>query len=249
MKLEPIIIESHDGAAPLAGLRYIPQQVQKPIGVVLAHGFTSAKHSMDSPAAYLAERGYACVTFDVVGHKLGCTGGVMHHICQAADNLAQALAWARKNLSVYHTAVIGHSMGAAAAIQVAAWESSEPNANRPLSGIACLCMGLNPMAGFETALGAAMLTQRADYVRGAPAKELLAGLNGMLDSASQIDQLAALMIAARSDVLLPVSSVHLLAERIGPSAEVRTIEAMHLDAPEKSRGILFRWLEGLGVGR
>lgn len=246
MKLEPVRIYSTRNDIPLAGLHYTPEQEKKSIGVVLAHGFTSAKHSMDSPAAYLSEHGYECLTFDAVGHKLGCTGGEMQRIDQAADNLHQALAWLRTNLPVSRVAIIGHSMGAAAAIQVSAWEHAAPSPAKPLCGIACLCMGLNPSAGFETVLGAAMLAQRADYVRGKPAKELLAGLNGMLGAAAEIGAVPALLIAARHDVLLPVRNVEMLCKTMGTSAEVRIVEAMHLDVPEKSRGALYNWLEKLG---
>jgi pimeloyl-ACP methyl ester carboxylesterase len=185
------------------------------------------------------------VTYDAVGHKLGCSGGQMHHITQAAENLRQAVEWMKANVLCSGIAVVGHSMGAAAAIQFAAWESSKPDSVKPLRGIACLCMGVNPIAGFSTPLGASMLNMRSDYVSGAPAIELLNGLSGMLESADKVGPLPVLLVAARNDVLLPVTSVEKLGERIGPTAEVRTIEAMHLDTPEKSRGLVYRWLEGL----
>ncbi len=248
MNLEPIRIQGADDAYPLASLRYIPDSNPKQIGIVLAHGFTSGKYSMDSLAAYLCERGFECVTFDAVGHKLGCTGGEMLCIDQAADNMRQAIAWMRANLPVARIAVVGHSMGAAAAIHTAACEQANPPAAMPLCGIVCLCMGVDPTAGFESSLGAAMLKQRGDYVRGAPAKDLLSGLNGMLDRAGKIGPLPTLLVGARNDVLLPVRNVEILGERLGATAEVRIIEAMHLDAPDKSRGIVIRWLEMLGAG-
>lgn len=244
MKLEPIRIDGADDCSRLVGLHYSPDRETKQIGVVLAHGFTSSKHSMDSLAAYLAERGYECVTFDAVGHKLGCTGGEMLRIEQSADNLKQALEWMRANLGITRTAVVGHSMGAAAAIQLAAWEGVKPDNHKPLCGIACLCMGVNPTAGFETVLGASMLAQRAGYVRGAPARDLLAGLNNMLSSAEMV-RVPTLLVAARNDVLLPVASVEMLGKTMGALAEVRVIEAMHLDAPDKSRGVVYNWLEAL----
>lgn len=247
MKLESIRIDGANGELPLAGLRYVPVGRAKRLVVVLAHGFTSGKYSLDSVAAFLAGRGHECVTFDVVGHKLGCTGGYMEHIGQAAENLRQTMAWIRANGSAESIAIIGHSMGAAAAVQVAAWEAASPNAARPLLGIACVCMGVNPTAGFDTVLGASMLKQRADYVQGTPAKELLSGLNDMLESANELGSLPVLLIAARSDVLLPVANVELLGERIGATADLRVIDAMHLDAPDRSRGLLLNWLEGLGA--
>ena len=69
LRLETVTIRGR--ASDLAGLRYLPEGNRRSIGVVLAHGFTSGKYSLDGLANYLATRGYEALTFDFVGHKLG----------------------------------------------------------------------------------------------------------------------------------------------------------------------------------
>ena len=44
-------------------------------------------------------------------------------------------------------------------------------------------MGTEPARGFDSALGQTMLTQRQDYVVGAPALELLTQLNAIVPDA------------------------------------------------------------------
>src|SRR5690242_2287330 len=98
----------------------MPEAPRKPVALLYAHGFTAGKYSLDGLASYLAGRGYEGLTFDFVGHKLGCSGGAMRHLSQATDNLAAVLAWLRRATDAEQIVLIGHSMGAAAALQVAA---------------------------------------------------------------------------------------------------------------------------------
>jgi pimeloyl-ACP methyl ester carboxylesterase len=251
MQLTPVSIPQHknggNGGPELAGLLYTPDRPVVGASVVLGHGFTSGKYSMDSLASYLAMRGRTCLTYDAVGHKLGATGGEMMHMGQAAENMLAALAWMRGETEPTSVALVGHSMGAAAAIAAAAADITSPAAGARVAGICTLCMGVNPTAGFEGTLGAAMLLQRKDYVAGAPAINLLAGLDRLLSFAPQLGTCAlpVLLVAARSDVLLPVENVRRLAEQIGESAEMRVIDAQHIDAPDKARGLVANWLQDL----
>ncbi len=247
MKIIKSKIPSSEPGILLDALRYVPEVNKRNLGVLLAHGFTSGKYSMDSAAAYLAERGYECVTYDAIGHKLGGTGGEMLHIRQSAENLRDALYWTSQNCEVSRLAVIGHSMGAAAALQAVAWhEETVDRQTQPafdLAAIACVCMGINPVSGFDSPLGAAMLKQRSDYVAGAPARELLSGLQELLDSARHIRSTPVLLLAAKNDILLPLAAVEALHNRIGEMSTMRTVDAMHLDAVDRSRGLLYNWLE------
>ena len=90
-----------------------------------------------------------------------------------------------------------------------------------------------------------MLRQRSDYVAGAPARLLLSGLHELLESAKLIRTTPVLLLAAKNDILLPVSAVDALHNRIGEMSTMRTVDAMHLDAVDRSRGLLYNWLEGL----
>lgn len=243
MKLETVHIPGAGGA--LAGLFYQPETPSRSLALVLAHGFTSGKYSMDPLAGYLASRGYECLTFDFVGHKLGASEGRMERTVQVAENMRDALTWLRTRTTAEKIVLVGHSMGAAAALQTCAWERQSPTSGPPLAGLVCLCMGREPARSFDTHLGKAMLAQRSDYVVGAPALELLIGLNALVLSAQEIGPLPTLCIAARQDVLVPVRSVEELAALVGPHAAVIELEAMHLDAPDRARGPIANWLEGL----
>lgn len=245
MKLESVRIPA-DGATTLTGLNYVPEGGRiRPTALLYTHGFTSGKYSLDTLAGYLAGRGYPGLTFDLIGHKLGGTGGEMQRTVQAAENLQDALTWVRGHLDVEQVVLVGHSMGAAAGVQVAAWECLRPG-NPPVVGVVSMCMGLEPATGFESQIGRAMLTQRRDYVAGSPALELLQGLNALVLSATGMGDLPALFIAARQDVLLSVARVEALAALAGANASVIVVDAAHLDAPDRSRSTIIQWLEGRG---
>jgi pimeloyl-ACP methyl ester carboxylesterase len=243
VKLESVRIPAE--GAMLAGLHYVPEGRVRPTAILYTHGFTSGKYSLDTLAGYLAGRGYPGLTFDLIGHKLGGTGGEMLRTLQAAENLRDALIWARAHLEIEQVVLVGHSMGAAASLQVAAWEHLRP-ATPPLAGLVSICMGLEPAVGFEGQIGRAMLAQRRDYVAGAPPLELLTGLNTLVQTAAEIGDLPALFIAARQDVLLPVARVEALAALAGANASVVALDAAHLDAPDRSRATIIQWLEEHG---
>ncbi len=209
---------------------------------------------MDSLASYLSTRGFESLTFDFVGHKLGCSGGAMETMAQAPGNLGDALYWLRGNSEAEQIVLIGHSMGAAAAIATAAWELAERATpeligktghkeawGAPLAGIISLCMGAEPAAGFDSAIGQAMLEQRRDYVTGAPAIELIREIGGLAATVSGIGELPALFIAAKQDVLVSVDRVLQLAQ-LAPNSTVQIIESSHLEAPDKSRAAVYSWL-------
>lgn len=236
------IISIPAGDVALSGLHYIPVGTKRKIALLVAHGFSSGKYSMDSMASYLAERGYESVTFDFVGHKLGGSGGEMHKTIMAAENVSSAVAWMRTNLDMEGIVLIGHSMGAAASIQVASWENERSQKNSvPIAGIVSMCMGTEPSRGFDGQIGKTMLKQRQDYVSGAPALQLLQGIDEMALSVREIGTIPALFIAARQDVLVSVHRVEELAAMAAKSRVV-TLETTHLDSPIASRSVILQWL-------
>jgi pimeloyl-ACP methyl ester carboxylesterase len=245
VKLEVVRIPGE--GVSLAGLRYLPE-TPRPIALLYAHGFSSGKFGLDLLAGYLAGKGCEGLTFDFVGHKLGCTGGEMRTMEQAVENLRDALAWLRARTAAESVVLIGHSMGAAAALNLAARERERSiSADMPkLAGLVCMCMGLEPTTEFDSPIGQTMLAQRQDYVAGAPALPLLTELNTLVLAAKGVaDGLPALFIAAKQDVLVSVARVEALAALAGPDAAVTVIDSSHLDAPDRSRGVIAQWLDAL----
>lgn len=248
MKLEPVRIPS--GKVKLAGLRYLPEQNVRPVALLYAHGFTSGKYSLDTLAGYFAGKGYEGLTFDFVGHKLGASGGEMQSATDACVNLRDALHWLRQQSKARQIVLIGHSMGGAATLAVAALEAARKPASHyeaALAGIVCLCIGEKPSQGFEGAIGQAMLQQRSDHVAGAPAAHLLGQLDSLVHAADNVGSLPALFIAARQDVLIAPERVEALARRVGPQAHMEVIESSHLEAPDRSRAAIAQWLAARGL--
>jgi pimeloyl-ACP methyl ester carboxylesterase len=210
----------------------------------MAHGFTAGKYSLDGLAGYLADRGYVALTFDYVGHKLGDSGGEMRHASQAIDNAAAALVWLREHQSPEKVALIGHSMGGIAVLNVASRDSLRdvPGA---LAGVVSLCAGVRATQGFSTPVGKAMLAQRSDYVAGAPAAWLIQELDGLAEAVSDLSYIPALFIAARQDVVVSPARVEELARAAGERATVTLIDTTHLEAPDRSRGTVLQWLDEL----
>ncbi len=255
MRLEPGRIPSGD--LELSALCYLPELPLRTTALLYAHGFTSGKYSLDGLASYLAGRGYSGLTFDAIGHKLGGTGGSMESIRQAADNLQDALVWLQESLrssksEVKRVVIVGHSMGGAAALVVAAQEQRRlrdikmTEAVPSLAGIVCVCIGTDPFRGFSSAIGKAMLSQRQDYVAGTPAGQLLHELDTLVLEAKNVGDMPALFIAAKQDVLLPVERVEALAAMVGSHAKIASIDSSHLKAPDKSRGTILNWLSEQG---
>jgi pimeloyl-ACP methyl ester carboxylesterase len=247
MRLEQVCIPSR--GVMLAGLLYHPERTPHATGIVLAHGFTSGKYSLDGLASYLAVHGYTCLTYDCVGHKLGASGGEMRHANQAVENLTDGLAWMRALGTMARIVLIGHSMGGIAAVAAAARDiRARPPGRPPLGGIVSLCAGANPSRAFRAGLGQKMLQQREDYFVGAPALRIVSELDSIAAEGSHLGGLPALFIAARHDILIALGDVEELARRAGPSAVFASVESSHLEAPDRSRGRILEWLEGKDEG-
>lgn len=235
MKLIRITIPS--GPVTLSGLVYMPEGEARGLGVVLAHGYTASKASMDQLAAYLCGRGYPCLAFDFRGHKLGGSTGELNAASEAVEDLDAAVQWARTHFERSSCALVGHSMGALISLVVA---SQQPE----VTCVVAIATGSQPTRGFAGKVGQAMLTQRADYVVGLEPSRLLAQMDALAQNIGTLDGRPALFVAARGDVLMKPESVRELALRVvGPQAEYVEVDGSHLEAPDRARGVVGNWLD------
>src|SRR5207248_10455811 len=108
-----------------------PAPDRRPPLVVVAHGYMADQNIMSSIARSLARAGYGVLTFDFRGH-----GANTHPFEGELDgDLDAALDWAGRSPDVDGSRVVllGHSMGAEAALEFAS-RDPRPKAVVPLSG-------------------------------------------------------------------------------------------------------------------
>ena len=240
MKLDRIAISAQ--GATLSALAYAPDGELKSLFCVLAHGFTASKATMDLLAAYLTGRGYGCLTFDFRGHKLGGSAGELRSMDEAVEDLRSAVEAARERFGQKRCVLIGHSMGALVSFAVAA-EDSE------VAGVVAIATGAKPSKGFNSAAGRAMLEQRSAYVEGADAMTVLVQMDSLAGNVERLGDRPSLFVAARHDLLVRPDTLRSLSLLAGPSAQFIEVEAQHLDAPDRSRGAVAKWLdESFGQG-
>lgn len=104
---------------------------QRPPVIVMAHGYSADRASMSGLARSLAEAGYAVLSVDLRGH-----GANTHRFeGDLRDDFATAVDWATTSPYVdgSRLAVLGHSMGAGAALDFASVDA-RPKAVIPVSG-------------------------------------------------------------------------------------------------------------------
>jgi len=228
-----------NGLVTLAGLTYEPEITTGDLCVVLAHGYTASKESMDLLANYLCLRGYPCLTFDFRGHKLGGSTGEVHHAIEWVSDLEAALNWATKVFHRLRCALIGHSMGGLIAFIAAR--------RQEVAGVAAIATGTHPSHGFDSALGQALLQQRRDYVLGISPYVLLEQFDSLTLHVQSLEPKPVLCIAARGDNLVNPIKVRELASWAGPQAEFIEVEGGHLEAPDRARGIVSAWLDKISM--
>jgi len=220
----------------LAALAYVPDGALKPLACVLSHGFTASKATLDLLAAYLAGRGYGCLTFDFRGHKLGGSTGELRSMDEAVEDLQAAVATARERFGRERCVLVGHSMGALVSFAVAA---EDPNT----VGVVAIATGAKPSKGFSSAAGRAMLEQRSSYVEGADPRTLLEQMDSLAANVERLGDRPSLFVAARHDLLVRPDTLRSLSLLAGPTAQFIEVEAQHLDAPDRARGAVAKWLD------
>jgi len=233
MKLERVVIE---GPVSLAGLAYTPRNIASSICAIVSHGFTASKESVDLLAAYLAVRGYPVLTFDFRGHKLGASEGGLNRASETLDDLRAAVSFAMDRFHRTRYVLIGHSMGAMVSLLAGAEMQS-------CVGVAAIATGMAPSKGFEQPVGQAMLSQRSDYISGAKPMDLLKQFDELVTDWPGMGDKAALIVAAKADVVVKPGRVKELAERAGRNVEYAEIEGSHLEAPNRAKGVVANWLD------
>src|SRR2546421_559713 len=118
MRLERVEIPCGD--VILSGLAYSPREVKGQVCLVLSHGFTASKESLDLLAAYLCARGHECLTYDFRGHKLGASTGDISSASDLLDDLRAAAEFAMSRFQRDGCILVGHSMGALISLLVGA---------------------------------------------------------------------------------------------------------------------------------
>ena len=112
-------------------LPYQRPRGERPPVVVVAHGYSADQAIMSPMARSLAEAGYAVLTFDFRGHG----SNVDRFAGDLTDDLTAVVDWLERSPQVDGTriAVLGHSMGASAALDFATLDD-RPLAVVPVSG-------------------------------------------------------------------------------------------------------------------
>ena len=234
MRLQQQAIKSN--SVLIAALTYTPEATSNLPIVVLSHGYTASKISLDLISSYLAQRGYPCISFDCRGHKLGNSGGSLDHFDETIEDLNNVVKWAMDFFSHNKVVLLGHSMGGLVSLY------SAPLIETAVATVA-IAVGPKPTQGFQGPVGRAMLALRSDYVVGMEPIVLLESLSLLAQGIQYPFAIPSLFIAAKNDVLVKAEYLELMSQKAGPLSKYELIEGSHLDAADRARGTVANWLD------
>lgn len=233
MKIFPIAYPSQGHS--IRGLSYNPASgIPSPVRIILIHGYSSSKHAMDPLASALCHAGYAVVSIDLPGHKLGATGGTLTSFGQAVQSAMDANSGVPYS---YPSVYVGHSLGAATALVAAA---------RDGTAVGCASLGLGyPVTVMrpDPAVIAYYLA-RWDWIDGASPIEI--GLEMDKAIPNHLPQLQGrpfLLINGQHDVELPPPSAQSLFEHARDPKEIKTVDTDHGGIPRMAAPVLLEWLQ------
>ncbi|WP_054949085.1 alpha/beta hydrolase [Numidum massiliense] len=214
-------------------LRYTPDaRKARNLGIVMGHGFSVSKHHLDGLASYLCYIGYEVVNLDFPGHKMGASRGKLTH----PEDLIEAVQLARRSTEQSRVVLLGHSMGAAAAVGAATQIDG-------VVGLVTLGMGANPEARFNNKYVTSALKWGSMYVEDLDGEQFLQHMKKELLPRIQDVTVPALVVGATKDFIIPVSSVKQLAALASGPTAVEILETSHQDLPEDAKKTVRRWLE------
>lgn len=223
------------GEHRIATLSYEPQQAKGPT-LVLGHGYSSSKHSLDFLASFVAQHGFRAVTFDFPGHKLGASGGHLASfaVCMQTMTAVVGHVRARFGEEIY---VGGHSLGAFTALRVCGGDAR-------VAGCISIATGRDNLSSFERIKVRGPLAFRAPYVDGLTLPALLEEMTAeSLDAAlERIAGRPLLVVAAAHDLIAPRSQVEAIYERAGDPKTLAVIESDHTSAADNARAPVLAWL-------
>ena len=213
---------------------------RRPRGVTLiaGHGYSSSKHNLDFLCGFLASHGYGVYSLDFPGHKLGASGGRLRSDADLLDAMSSVARHAREhtNDTMY---TMGHSMGAMTALRTAA---GDPR----IAGAIAIATGYGRPSALAALAGNTKSDFRSSYVVGLSLPELVMPIDSALDEA--LPKLAGrpvLVVAAQRDMMVSMSSVRDLYDRLSEPKTFETIDSDHTTAADNARSAVLQWLNGL----
>lgn len=222
------------GTQSIAVLAYEARRARA-VTIVAGHGYSSSKQNLDVLCAFLASHGYAVLSMDFPGHKLGSSGGRLRSADDLVDAMSAVTQFARAGgaTTIY---TLGHSMGAVTALCTA-------GADATITGAVSIATGWGRPSALD-ALGArGVVDLRSSYVEGLALPEIAREWAPLLEDA--LPRLAGrpvLYCAAERDGMVARSSVEELFERAPEPKTFAMVESDHTTAAEHARGTVLAWL-------
>lgn len=218
----------------IAVLEYLPRR-PRGVALIAGHGYSSSKHNLDSLCAFLSAHGFHVYNFDFPGHKLGASGGVLHSFDDCIDAM-QAVVQAARDRGDGAIYTMGHSMGAATALHVAA-------ADPGVAGAVAIATGYGRPSALDALRAAGATDFRSSYVDGADLPALFADADQRFErTLPALQGRPVLYVAASRDAMVSSQSVRELYDRAPEPKTFATIESDHTFAGENARATVLQWL-------
>lgn len=226
-------VEQANDSFTINSLVYTPNaNNDRNMAIVMGHGFSVSKHHLDGLASHLCYFGYEVINFDFPGHKMGASRGKLEHPYQ----LVESFELARRCTTRERMVLLGHSMGAAAAVR-AAVEMDE------VHGLVVLGMGADPTARFGDKIVTSAFKWGELYVEGLDAAAFLTQIKDQLLPYMAKINVPSLIIGGTKDFIIPVGEVKKLSELAQHPSTVKLLPCTHNDLPEEAKKDVRKWLE------
>ncbi len=221
----------------IAALRYGPRR-PRGVTIVAGHGYSSSKHNLDPLCSFLSAQGFSIFSLDFPGHKLGASGGKLRGVEDCVDAMEAVVDMAR-TIDDQPLYVMGHSMGAMAALFTAA-------RNPDVDGAISIATGYGRPSALAALKAAGKTDFRSSYVDGVDLSALVADVGAWYER--YLPQLAGrpcLYISATRDAMVSMASTRDLYDRAPDPKSFATVESDHTNAAENSRTEVLQWLNQL----